>query len=223
MSTFEEDPMSSWSDLDTPWGNVFETNCCHTNNQNMHHGSNAHNSCCHSDVLRPAPQKLSFDKGDSIFSGDEFEDHHLEQALIEMANNGELEGFLKENTISLKEIHDDFNVSYGESSYDAIPIARARRNSIATVDEMIRCPFPGCNKIFDRAYNFKSHLKSHSTVKPFECAHCSLRFARGHDLKRHEKIHDKNRNDSYKCDNCGKKFSRSDALNRHIRLSSCIN
>ena len=216
--------MPSWSDLEIPWNNVFEVQNWNTGNQSISEGANAKKSCTRSEIHRPNPQKLPFYNDASLFSGDEFEQHHLEQALVEMANKGDLEDFLKATTISLKEIQDDFGISYGNPIDDAefIPKPRARRNSIGTADELIKCPFPGCNKIFNRSYNFKSHLKSHSNEKPFKCDHCSLSFARCHDLKRLIRIHDSARQESHKCDICGKAFSRSDALNRHIRLNTCI-
>lgn len=213
--------MSSLSDLDIPWSNVFESQAVSSDGQEI----DMQHLCCKQGVYRPNPQKSPIYEDSSLFFGTEFEDHHLEQALIEMANTGELDFFLKANTISLKEIQDDFGISYGAAPdlLELAPKPRDRRNSIGTVDELIKCPFPGCNKIFNRAYNFKSHLKAHSCEKPFKCNFCSLSFARCHDLKRHEKIHDKALQKSHKCDLCGKTFSRSDALNRHIRFNTCLN
>lgn len=217
--------MSSWSDLDISWPNVFESQAISGDNQYFFPGMNMQKLCFQPEVHRPTPQKLPIDEAAFLFSGNEFEDHHLEQALVEMANIGELETFLKANTISLKEIQDDFGISYGTTSdpLDFSPKPRVRRNSIGTADDLIKCPFPGCNKIFNRSYNFKSHLKAHSCEKPFNCNGCTLSFARCHDLKRHEKIHDKTLQKIHKCDLCGKTFSRSDALNRHIRFNTCLN
>ena len=217
--------MSAWSDLDIPWNNVLDVQDVSHGNHNLFQGMNVQKICSNLNFYCPNPQKLSLDEDSFLSSGNEFEDHHLEQALVILANNGELEDFLKANTISLKEIQDDFAVSYGKASesLDFATKPRIRRNSIGTAEELIKCPFPGCNKIFNRSYNFKSHLKAHSCEKPFKCNNCSLSFARCHDLKRHGKIHDKTHQDAHKCDFCGKKFSRSDALNRHIRLNTCLN
>ena len=180
-----------------------------------------------SDIHQPRPQRCSFDGGIKKSDGDEdhFEDHHLEQALQEMAFSGELESFLRENTISLSEIQDDISISYGRELgiCDYQPKPRARRHSIGSANEVIKCPFPGCDKIFNRSYNFKSHLKIHSGEKPFQCNHCELSFARCHDMRRHEKIHKKEFQNLNRCDFCNKAFSRPDALNRHIKLNSCQN
>ncbi|CAH1761692.1 9072_t:CDS:2 [Entrophospora sp. SA101] len=40
-------------------------------------------------------------------------------------------------------------------------------------------------------YNLKSHQCTHSKDRPYKCLICELAFARNHDLKRHQKIHDK--------------------------------
>ncbi|CAJ0646403.1 9831_t:CDS:2 [Entrophospora sp. SA101] len=52
-----------------------------------------------------------------------------------------------------------------------------------------------------------------SSDRPYKCSTCELAFARNHDLKRHQKIHEKVK--PYKCDGCSKHFSRLDALRRH--------
>ncbi|KAG0273917.1 hypothetical protein BGZ95_010274 [Linnemannia exigua] len=75
------------------------------------------------------------------------------------------------------------------------------------------CEFSGCNKVFARLYNLKSHSKTHTNERPFVCAHCELAFARGHDLKRHVKVHGGEK--PFTCSGCSKSFSRLDALGRH--------
>lgn len=153
----------------------------------------------------------------------------LEKALEEMARQGELEQFLIDTTISLKHIHSGAEAYCDTSSLismnafeasDPLQKPRQRRHSIGTAAEMIRCPFPGCSKVFNRSFNLKSHFKTHSGEKPYICLHCDQCFARNHDLKRHLKTHSCDK--PFKCQRCDKTFSRMDALNRHIRLNSCI-
>ncbi|KAI5948649.1 CRZ2 [Candida theae] len=89
-------------------------------------------------------------------------------------------------------------------------------------------PCPACDKVFQKPYNLKSHMRSHSNEKPYACAHCSKRFCRSHDRKRHEQLHKGARN--FRCEGylkdgvtkwgCGKKFARSDALARHFRTET---
>ncbi|GEQ67427.1 hypothetical protein JCM33374_g1092 [Metschnikowia sp. JCM 33374] len=85
-----------------------------------------------------------------------------------------------------------------------------------------------CGKAFQKPYNLKSHMKTHSTERPFKCSFCPKTFARSHDRKRHENLHGGQKN--FKCEGylrngvtkwgCGKKFARSDALSRHFRTET---
>jgi hypothetical protein len=95
---------------------------------------------------------------------------------------------------------------------------QGRRHSMGT-PHLYCCPWTGCNKVFNRFYNLRSHYRIHSGEKPFTCNYCEAAFARNHDLKRHERIHLKTK--PYACPTCSKAFSRNDAMNRHIRLNSC--
>jgi len=85
-----------------------------------------------------------------------------------------------------------------------------------------------CGKTFQKPYNLKSHMKTHSSERPFKCLVCPKTFARSHDRKRHELLHDGVKN--FRCEGflkdgvtkwgCGKKFARSDALARHFRTET---
>ncbi|KAF9294337.1 hypothetical protein BGZ88_004032 [Linnemannia elongata] len=94
--------------------------------------------------------------------------------------------------------------------------AASEKNTAASIPEgaaSFPCEFQGCNKVFARLYNLKSHSKTHTNERPFVCAHCDLAFARGHDLKRHVKVHGGEK--PFTCSGCSKSFSRLDALGRH--------
>ncbi|KAJ3354578.1 hypothetical protein HDU83_005029 [Entophlyctis luteolus] len=47
------------------------------------------------------------------------------------------------------------------------------------------CLYPGCGKVFPRAYNLKSHYYCHSGERPHACGTCGACFSRKHDLQRH--------------------------------------
>ena len=81
-----------------------------------------------------------------------------------------------------------------------------------------------CPKVFKRAYNLRSHLRTHTDERPFMCTVCGTAFAREQDRKRHEGLHAGEKR--FVCQGtlksglqwgCGRRFARSDARERHFR------
>ncbi|KAF9559987.1 hypothetical protein EC968_006385 [Mortierella alpina] len=100
-----------------------------------------------------------------------------------------------------------------------VPVKRRRRMRqlrIKVKPTSFACDAAGCGKIFSRAYNLTSHMKTHSEERPFVCGSCPLAFARRHDRERHVRLHTGEK--PYTCESCGCGFMRNDALHRHQRI-----
>ncbi|KAF9160801.1 hypothetical protein BGX21_007291 [Mortierella sp. AD011] len=101
----------------------------------------------------------------------------------------------------------------------SIPAKRKRRirqMKVKVKPTTFICDSPGCGKVFSRAYNLTSHMKTHSAERPFLCGTCPLAFARRHDRERHVRLHTGEK--PYSCESCGCVFMRNDALHRHQRM-----
>lgn len=105
-----------------------------------------------------------------------------------------------------------------QAQQDCLQALNETMNQSLEQDGVARCPFPQCTKTFakHRSYNLKTHLRSHSQLKPFACSSCPRAFSRKHDLERHARVHSGDR--PYICEVCGRGFPRSDALRRHWRV-----
>jgi len=97
-----------------------------------------------------------------------------------------------------------------------------RHKKTGKFSEKFQCTL--CPKIFTRAYNLRSHLRTHTDERPFTCTVCGKAFGRQHDRKRHEGLHSGEKR--YVCGaslinglpwGCGRHFARADALGRHFR------
>jgi len=85
------------------------------------------------------------------------------------------------------------------------------------------CQHPGCNRRFDRSHNLKTHLLTHTNIKPYVCNLCKRPFRRRYDLTRHvSALHPKNAGAMFACTKCGKRYARKDGLNKHQSVGCLV-
>lgn len=73
--------------------------------------------------------------------------------------------------------------------------------------------FTGCTKEFNRPDKLKSHIITHSGIKPFKCMECGKGFSRRPHLTEHERGHKADYR--FKCEKCGKGFFRPKIFQEH--------
>ncbi|KAJ3302391.1 hypothetical protein HDU76_005532 [Blyttiomyces sp. JEL0837] len=112
-------------------------------------------------------------------------------------------------------------VKHGLSSSNVKGNHSSKKPRAASADPstLLTCPHEGCNKVFNKALNLRSHIKTHVSDKIFTCPLCTASFRRSHDLKRHARsLHTGVK--PFACSRCPKSFSRMDALKRHVSRPS---
>lgn len=92
----------------------------------------------------------------------------------------------------------------------------SKSSKVAKEKNSLQCKI--CHKKFNEITYLRSHMVTHSVLKPHKCSMCEKSFTRRRELLRHENVHTGFK--PFKCPTCSKAFSRKDKLARHEKIHS---
>ncbi|CAO3611555.1 unnamed protein product [Cunninghamella blakesleeana] len=144
---------------------------------------------------------------------DQFIQHHEELLTIPMIPNLSTSTSSTTGPSTLKA-----NTTTKKVKKTSVKKKTPKKSKLDHLPIQYNCQHTGCGKSFNRPYNLQSHMKTHTSERPYACSSCGRRFARQHDRNRHEKLHWGIK--PYSCSKCKKSFARMDALNRHLKVEN---
>ena len=94
-------------------------------------------------------------------------------------------------------------------------VKRLHGNVVTEVSKPLTCS--ACGMKCRDSYQLRTHERSHSKEKPFECSFCAYKTSRKEDVDRHMK---RCRGPKYNCGNCGQMFTSRIAVTDHMNWDS---
>ncbi|XP_015109370.1 zinc finger and SCAN domain-containing protein 21 isoform X2 [Diachasma alloeum] len=119
------------------------------------------------------------------------------------------EGSLKDNKILEPSLHPQPEILENNESRKSEKISR-------TLEEPLKHSCPICDKRCKTSAELKTHIASHSSVRPYMCEKCGQAYKHKHALKIHIGMH--NGISPFKCSFCDKCFTQKGALMRHLPM-----
>ncbi|CAI2361378.1 unnamed protein product [Moneuplotes crassus] len=87
-------------------------------------------------------------------------------------------------------------------------------------NKTIYCKIPGCNRSFEKKWNYKEHINMHRGEKPYKCTKCSKSYTQKGNLTKHMRQHqykDLKSRKVHQCPLCPKKFTEKYNLKFHLK------
>ncbi|KAM9458643.1 uncharacterized protein ACWYII_010620 isoform 3-T3 [Salvelinus alpinus] len=103
--------------------------------------------------------------------------------------------------------------SLSRSSFNMVKRMRTQWSSGSTTERRFSCTF--CGKRFQRFWQLKEHLRSHTGEKPYTCEQCGKSFTKQCNLIRHALVHSGEK--PFECTQCGKCFTQRSKMTSHQR------
>ncbi|XP_063977259.1 zinc finger protein 235-like [Diachasmimorpha longicaudata] len=155
------------------------------------------NNCSIDENLQDWQSKLNLPETPNI--------HHKNEPKVEGSN----EIPLKDSRILESPLHPGQDIQVKNESSSLNDFSKA-------LEKPLKYSCPICDKRCKTSAEMKSHVASHSSVRPYMCEKCGQAYKHKHALKIHIGMH--NGINPFKCSFCDKCFTQKGALTRHLPI-----